>query len=427
MSKYAALGKFLAENKENRIDLTFSQVEEIIKFDLPSTAYQHGAWWANSRTKDSHTWAHIWISAGWKVSTHNLANQTVSFVRLSEGDVTQFDLLESLKPTSIEAIYDLLSYIGISNEDWHITSTGQTVENFKANPNFCYDWSFGSEDQGFAICVWHDELKLDGGRIIYLENIKAHANRLEKESRNSLIDRKHRSRAAQQAKRARSFDAAISASYRKGLPLSVILLSGDRVGNNEIGSATSKVKFRVLDTIKWYVHRYDIDSGDTCLVRGVPSEGAIGDEFDAITPDVIDEIQYRAIKTRRGQAAFRAALLAAYNRRCAVTGCKIVELLEAAHITPHSEDGGYSTQNGLLLRADIHTLYDLNLLSIDDRLVVHLAPEIDFSQYTLYNKKLLSFNAELPSDAPSPSLLSARHQKFLKLHGFDKNAQDTSD
>lgn len=426
MSKYAALGKFLVECKDSRIDLTFKQVEEIIKFDLPSTAYQHGAWWANSRTKDSHTWAHIWISAGWKVGTHNLANQTVSFVRLSEGDVTQLDVLESLKPTSIEAIYDLLSDIGISNEDWHITSNGHVVENFKANPNFCYDWSFGSEDQGFAICIWHDELKLNDGKIVYLENIKAHANRLEKESRNSLTDKQHRSRAAQQAKRARAFDAAISASYRKGLPLSVILLNGDRVGNSEIGSVTSNVKFRDLDSLKWYVHRYDIDSGDTRLVRGIPSEGSISDGLDITPPDVIDEIQYRAIKTRRGQAAFRAALLAAYNRRCAVTGCKIVELLEAAHITPHSEDGGYRTQNGLLLRADIHTLYDLNLLSIDDRLVVHLAPDIDFSQYTLYNKKMLSFSAELPSDAPSPSLLSARHQKFLKLHGLDKNVQGTS-
>ena len=67
---------------------------------------------------------------------------------------------------------------------------------------------------------------------------------------------------------------------------------------------------------------------------------------------------------RRGQGRFREALLQAYDRKCAVTGCDIVELLEAAHILPHRGTASDFVQNGILLRADIHTLFDLGLLRI---------------------------------------------------------------
>ena len=64
----------------------------------------------------------------------------------------------------------------------------------------------------------------------------------------------------------------------------------------------------------------------------------------------------RAICIRRGQPVFRAALLDAYDSRCVITGCDVSDVLEAAHISLY---GGPSTDrisNGLLLRADIHTL-----------------------------------------------------------------------
>ena len=70
------------------------------------------------------------------------------------------------------------------------------------------------------------------------------------------------------------------------------------------------------------------------------------------------------IYRRRGQGRFRETLLKAYDRKCAVTGCEIVELLEAAHIMPHRGTASDLVQNGLLLRADIHTLFDLGLLRI---------------------------------------------------------------
>jgi hypothetical protein len=111
------------------------------------------------------------------------------------------------------------------------------------------------------------------------------------------------------------------------------------------------------------------------------------------------------------------ALLAAYNRRCAVTGCSIVELLEAAHIRPHSEQPDYSVSNGLLLKADIHTLYDLKLLSIDQRCIVHLAPALQLSEYRHLHGQPLRFGPDRFLFMPSPQTLERRHREFLEKHG----------
>jgi putative restriction endonuclease len=70
------------------------------------------------------------------------------------------------------------------------------------------------------------------------------------------------------------------------------------------------------------------------------------------------------IVRRRGQQEFREKLLVAYGGLCAITGCDAVEALEAAHIVPYQGDETNSVQNGLLLRADIHTLFDLGLIGV---------------------------------------------------------------
>lgn len=88
------------------------------------------------------------------------------------------------------------------------------------------------------------------------------------------------------------------------------------------------------------------------------------------------------IVRRRGQAAFRDSLLDAYACTCPVTGCKIEPLLEAAHIIPYLGATTNHIQNGLPLRADIHTLFDLQLLAIDpETLTVLLAPSLLESEY----------------------------------------------
>ncbi|PQV63440.1 HNH endonuclease, partial [Abditibacterium utsteinense] len=73
-----------------------------------------------------------------------------------------------------------------------------------------------------------------------------------------------------------------------------------------------------------------------------------------------------SIKRRRGQANFRNSLRGAYNDTCAITKCNSHHALEAAHISPYRNVSSNSITNGILLRADIHSLFDLNLIAIDE-------------------------------------------------------------
>jgi putative restriction endonuclease len=70
------------------------------------------------------------------------------------------------------------------------------------------------------------------------------------------------------------------------------------------------------------------------------------------------------VKRRLGQGTFRILVSDAYSRRCAVTGEKTLPVLEAAHIKPVSKGGEHRVDNGLLLRSDLHTLFDLGYVTV---------------------------------------------------------------
>jgi predicted restriction endonuclease len=53
-----------------------------------------------------------------------------------------------------------------------------------------------------------------------------------------------------------------------------------------------------------------------------------------------------------------------YERRCAVTGERTLPVLQASHIKPYGQDGPHDPRNGLLLRSDVHTLFDLGYVTV---------------------------------------------------------------
>src|SRR5262249_37666249 len=71
------------------------------------------------------------------------------------------------------------------------------------------------------------------------------------------------------------------------------------------------------------------------------------------------------VMPRLGQGSFRVLVTDAYNRRCAMTGEKTLPVLEAAHIRPYSNGGKHELPNGLLLRSDLHRLFDKGYLTVD--------------------------------------------------------------
>ncbi|GAC1674405.1 MAG: hypothetical protein NVS9B2_23850 [Steroidobacteraceae bacterium] len=110
----------------------------------------------------------------------------------------------------------------------------------------------------------------------------------------------------------------------------------------------------------------------------------------------------RSIRLRRGQQKFRRALLKRYGNACAVSGCRVEDILEAAHIWPYRSDEDNDPSNGLLLRADLHTLFDLNLLAIDPRnLAVCFHPSVVEEGYRDLEGRLLRSGARcLPAQVP---------------------------
>jgi hypothetical protein len=120
---------------------------------------------------------------------------------------------------------------------------------------------------------------------------------------------------------------------------------------------------------------------------------------------------FREIAQRRGQSRFRQSLLKAYNGKCAISLTTVEAVLEAAHITPYLGEKTNHISNGLLLRADLHTLFDLNLIKIDpESLRVKLSPNLENSKYWEFNDQKITL-PDKAVDRPSPLAL-AEHFKL---------------
>jgi putative restriction endonuclease len=82
------------------------------------------------------------------------------------------------------------------------------------------------------------------------------------------------------------------------------------------------------------------------------------------------------VETRPGQGTFRIDVEKAYQYRCAVTGERTRPALQAAHIVPWSTTRLHDVRNGLLLRSDIHNLFDAGYVTIDPDLRFVVSPAI---------------------------------------------------
>jgi hypothetical protein len=157
---------------------------------------------------------------------------------------------------------------------------------------------------------------------------------------------------------------------------------------------------------------------DVLLGGSLPATVASTDEAPyAPSGQDTRQLVERQIRARRGQQQFRDALRRRFNDQCAVSGCRLLPLLEAAHIAPYRGEHDNHPENGLLLRADLHTLYDLDLLAIHpDSLVVELHPAI-VGEYGDLTGRILATNS---NNGPSKESLAERHRRFVQRcqHGL---------
>jgi putative restriction endonuclease len=82
------------------------------------------------------------------------------------------------------------------------------------------------------------------------------------------------------------------------------------------------------------------------------------------------------IRPRLGQGAFRVLVTDIYRRRCAVTQERTLPALEAAHIRPYGDGGEHEARNGLLLRRDVHSLFDAGYVTVTPNLYFEVSRRI---------------------------------------------------
>ena len=113
---------------------------------------------------------------------------------------------------------------------------------------------------------------------------------------------------------------------------------------------------------------------------------------------------------RLGQGAFRVAITELYGRQCALTGGKVLPALDAAHIRPYWDGGTHTKSNGILLRKDIHSVFDSGYATIDEdyRFVVSQKVREVFNNGHEYRRLHGSF-MNLPNEASDhPDKLALR-------------------
>ena len=124
------------------------------------------------------------------------------------------------------------------------------------------------------------------------------------------------------------------------------------------------------------------------------------------------------IEPRLGQGTFRVAVMDAYERSCAITGEHSLPALEASHIRPYSDDGPHDVRNGILLRADLHRLFDKGYVTATPQLRLEVSSRLkqDFnngrSYYPFHGKSI-----RVPSHIsmkPASEFLSWHNEKIYR-------------
>ncbi|MEP6494785.1 MAG: HNH endonuclease [bacterium] len=140
-------------------------------------------------------------------------------------------------------------------------------------------------------------------------------------------------------------------------------------------------------------------AGSTISVQRNVAEGTVRRMF---TDPVL-------VRRRLGQGAFRVLVTDTYERQCAVTREHTLPVLEAAHIKPYTQSGEHAVSNGLLLRSDVHTLFDRGYVTVTPDLTFRVSKRLDADwsngkiYYQLDGQKI--FTPKAPSCRPDAQQL----------------------
>lgn len=119
----------------------------------------------------------------------------------------------------------------------------------------------------------------------------------------------------------------------------------------------------------------------------------------------------RQVRVRIGQGKFRTSLIETYGASCAVTGPTHQAAIEACHLYSYAKEGKHHEHGGLLLRRDLHTLFDRGLLAINpDTSTIVVSPELlKFENYAVFHERKLNIE------------LTERQLAWIRIHSLKFN------
>jgi len=144
-----------------------------------------------------------------------------------------------------------------------------------------------------------------------------------------------------------------------------------------------------------------------------------GETDDLLDTEAEPDRPLRLIRSRLGQGAFRALVTDAYARRCAISGERTLPALEAAHIKPYAESGPNRTENGLLLRSDLHRLFDSGYVTVTPERRIEVSRRIreEFENgrdYYRFHGERLTVEPENPAEKPDLGYLEWHNQHLYR-------------
>ena len=176
---------------------------------------------------------------------------------------------------------------------------------------------------------------------------------------------------------------------------------GKVIDLNKVGLRPLNVRFEYLD---------DEDPIESFLL-GLGVQGDVERGFRLCDEAEVKRSE-KFLKDRTGQAAFRKTLREVYGDNCALSGSNPPVVLDAAHIQPYANDASNHVENGLLLRADLHRLFDAGVFYVDENLVTRFDENFirENRNYFRYERVRLTF-ADIPDIRVRPSKAALKYHR----------------
>lgn len=252
--------------------------------------------------------------------------------------------LQALRPIRKDLVYDLVEEAGFDTADWIASSSRPNA--YKANPKYCYEWSFVEPGRVAILNLWFARMKVENGLIVQRNNFRADARG---NAGNSTWVR-----------RATKLDQALQAAVRDNLIVRVIVNDGRMREHGSPSAKKSEVLARQLDPEFWTITQYDWDTGENTLVRGILRQRYV-DQFDTRDAGTGEpERVVRSGQVYKRDAEVRRQVLARAQgvcERCGEAGFLMhsgATYLETHHVVPLSEGGADRTENVVALCPNDH-------------------------------------------------------------------------